>query len=86
MAETLVPPWVRRRLVRPAGPLVTFSVGWQPADVVRLEAERPPHAFQVQRERVRPLVRATARLIATETVGIVMDAGGFDVADHELWG
>ena len=86
MSETQVPPWVRRRLGRPDGPLVTFSVGWQPADVVRLEAEQPPQAFWVERERVRPVLRATARLIAAETAGVVTDADGFGVADHELRG
>lgn len=81
--EKLVPPWVRRRLAsgraRAADPLVTFNLGWQPADVVQLEAEQPPYLFRLERERARPRLRATARAIAQVTQGVVTDADGFEV-------
>lgn len=81
--EELVPPWVRRRLAgglaRAADPLVTFTIAWQPADVVQLEAEQPPYLFRLERERVRPRLRATARAIAQVTQGLVTDADGFEV-------
>lgn len=83
MPEQAVPAWVRRRLVdRLPGPtdhVTTFSVGWQPADVVQLDAEQPTHAFRVMREGARPRVRATARAIADATGGVVTDADGFEV-------
>lgn len=80
--EDHVPPWVRRRLtdrVPDAGAAVTFSVGWLPADVIRLESEQPLFAFQRSRELVRPYVRATARVLAELTDGVVTDADGFEV-------
>ncbi len=84
MHEEHVPPWVRRRLQQAVDPVVTFSVGWQPADVVPLEAEQPPYAFRLERERVRPRLRVTARAIAEVTHGVVTDADGFEVDRYTL--
>ncbi len=80
--EDHVPPWVRRRLadrLPDAGPVVTLGVGWLPADVIRLESEQPLFAFQRSRELVRPYVRATARVLADLTDGVVTDSDGFEV-------
>jgi len=80
--EAHVPPWVRRRLadrLPDAGPAVTLSVGWLPADVIRLESEQPLFAFQRSRELVRPCIRATARVLAGLTDGVVTDGDGFEV-------
>ena len=85
--EDHVPPWVRRRLADrtpDAGPLVTLTVGWLPADVIRLESEQPPFTFQRSRELVRPRVRATARVLAELTHGVVTDADGFEVDRYSL--
>ena len=83
MHEDLVPAWVRRRvadrLPRPRDPVVTFSVGWQPADFAQLEAEQPHYLFRLQRERIRPRLQAAARVIAEVTSGVVTDADGFEV-------
>jgi hypothetical protein len=88
MHEDHVPAWVRRRLAdvlaRPDGPVVTFGVGWSPADPLPLEAEQPPPAVRLARERVRPRVRAAARVLAEVTAGVVTDADGFELDRYTL--
>ncbi len=90
MPEPLVPAWVRRRLTQRGlaadDEVIRFHIGWQPDDVVQLEAERPPYLFRLARERVRPRLQAAARAIADSTQGVVTDADGFEVDRYTLPG
>jgi hypothetical protein len=86
--EDAVPAWVRaevgHQLLLGGDPAVTFVVRWAPQDVLSLESEDPPYGFRLERERVRPRVRAAALTIAEATAGVVSDSAGFEVDRYVL--
>jgi hypothetical protein len=86
--EGAVPPWVREvvdhQLLRPGDPVVTYAVRWMPPDVLAVESEDPPYPFRLDRDRVRPWMRAAVLAIAEATAGPISDSAGFEVDRYSL--
>ncbi len=86
--EDAVPGWVRARvahqLLASGQPVVTYTVRWLPPEPAMLESENPPYGFRLERDRVRPWLRATALAVAEATAGVVSDSLGFEVDRYSL--
>ncbi|WP_426564653.1 hypothetical protein ACPPVT_01120 [Angustibacter sp. McL0619] len=86
--EDAVPSWVRervsRQLLAATNPVVTYSVRWVTHDPHLLESEDPPYAVRLERERVKPRMRAAALTLAEATAGVVTDSDGFEVDRYSL--
>jgi hypothetical protein len=86
--EDAVPSWVRDRvagqLLDAANPVVTYAVRWVTHDPHVLESEDPPYAVRLERERLRPRMRAAALSIAEASAGVISDSAGFEVDRYSL--
>jgi hypothetical protein len=86
--EDTVPVWVRERvsaqLLSPSNPVVTYAVRWVTHDPHVLESEDPPYAVRLERERIKPWMRAAALTLAEATAGVVTDSDGFEVDRYSL--
>ena len=86
--EEVAPAWIRERLgpllATPDVPLVTYFVRWWPRDESLLGLEEPPAEHIEQRERIRPWIGASARVVAEATDGLVVNSDGFPLDRYEL--
>ena len=62
----------------------TYTVAWVPPDPAELTADQPSRTHVIARTRVSPIVARAARALLGAAGGVVVDDGGFPVAEDEL--